>query len=661
MNNSAYRIRRTLSAFLVLVCLSITVQSQEINLVVDAKKPGVPVQPDMYGIFFEDINFGADGGLYAELVKNRSFDFTNAPLTGWTTYGLVEVRTDGGPFDRNPHYVRLTNKWDLLTGTGLINEGFRGIGIKKDESYRFSVYARTPDDKPMPIKIELIDSKNNPVGKAEITVADKAWKKYTAVIKAGVTESHAKLNIMTMKEGVVDLEHISLFPSQTWKNRENGLRQDIAQTLADLKPGVLRFPGGCVVEGNNLATRYQWKNSVGQVENRPVNENRWNYEFKHKFFPDYFQSYGLGFYEFFLLAEDIGAAPLPVISCGFSCQFQRGREQVCSLDSLQPFIDDALDLIAFANEPATNKWGKLRSDMGHPESFNLKYLAVGNEQWGPLYHVYLEAFMKQIRKKYPDIKIIGTAGPSAGGEEFDRLWPQMKALKADLVDEHYYMPPQWFLENARRYDTYDRKGPKVFAGEYAAHTRPVKMNSFEAALAEAAFLTGIERNADVVYLATYAPLLAHVDAWQWNPDLIWFDNLRLVRSVNYYVQQLYSHNKGTNVLPLTRNGATLAGEDKLYGSAVIDANKKEIVVKLINTATEDRDIRLSIGNLGKDKTLSKQIKATVLTGDLNTENTLDNPDNIIPKDYELELKGNELLLNLKKQSFNVYRISFDGR
>ncbi len=661
MKNSADCMKRVLSSFLILFCLSITTWSQIINLTVDARKPGIPIQPDMYGIFFEDINFGADGGLYAELIKNRSFDFTNAPLTGWTTYGLVEVRTDGRPFERNPHYVRLTNKWELLTGTGLINEGFRGIGIKQDETYRFSVYARIPEGTTGQIKAEFIDSKNNPAGKAEIDISGKEWAKYTAEIKAGVTDAHARLNITIMKAGTIDLEHISLFPSQTWKNRENGLRQDIARALADLKPGVFRFPGGCIVEGNNLATRYQWKNSVGQVENRPVTENRWNYEFKHKFFPDYFQSYGLGFYELFLLAEDIGAEPLPVVSCGFSCQFQYGREQVCPLDSLQPYIDDALDLIAFANEPATNKWGKLRADMGHPEPFNLKYIAIGNEQWGPLYHTYLDAFMKQIRKKYPNIKIIGTSGPSSAGEEFERLWPQMKALKVDLVDEHYYMPPQWFLNNARRYDTYDRKGPKVFAGEYAAHTRPVKMNSFEAALAEAAFLTGVERNADVVQLATYAPLLAHVDAWQWNPDMIWFDNLRLVCSVNYWVQQLYCHNKGTNVLPLTRNGVTVAGEEQLYASSVIDTRKKEIIIKLVNTSADNRDIRIKIENPGRGSKLSKQVKATILTGDLKTENTLDNPDNIIPVDFQLELNGNELILNVKNHSFNVYRIDISDK
>jgi alpha-L-arabinofuranosidase len=632
--------------------------AQPVELVVNAKKPGAVIQPDMYGIFFEDINFGADGGLYAELVKNRSFDFTNTPLMGWATYGLVEVRKSGGPFERNPHYVRLTGRWSLLTGTGLINEGFRGIGIRKDETYRFSLYARTTGDAPQSILAELIDSRNDPVGNVKIEISGKEWKKYTGNIVGKVTDAHCRLNVKLLTFGEADIDHVSLFPAKTWKNRENGMREDIAQALADLNPGVFRFPGGCIVEGNDLATRYQWKNSVGQVENRPVNENRWNYEFKHKFFPDYFQSYGIGFYEYFLLAEDIGAEPLPVLSCGFSCQFQKGREQVVPLDSLQPYIDDALDLIEFANGAATSKWGKVRADMGHPEPFNMKYLAIGNEQWGPLYHVYLDAFMKQIRKKYPNIQIVGSSGPSASGKEFDRLWPQMKALKVDLVDEHYYMPPQWFLDNAKRYDTYDRKAPKVFAGEYAAHTQPVKKNSFEAALAEAAFLTGVERNADVVYLATYAPLLAHVDAWQWNPDLIWFDNLRMVRSVNYYVQQLYSRNKGTNVLPLTRNGQVVAGDEQLYASAVIDTQKKEYIIKLANTSAEKRDITIRIDNLAKDVKLKPEVLATVLTGDMQKENTLDEPMTTVPHDENLTVTGNTLSVSVKGQSFNVYRIKY---
>jgi alpha-L-arabinofuranosidase len=631
--------------------------AEPIQLSLNATKPTVAINPDMYGIFFEDINFGADGGLYAELVKNRSFDFSNAPLMGWSAYGLIEVRTDNPPFARNPHYVRLTGRRELLTGTGLINEGFaRGIGVCKDSRYRFSLYARAADGKPQRLMAELIDSHNNPAGRVDVEVEGAEWRRYQGEIVAKVSDAHCRLNLKLLSEGEADVEHISLFPSTTWKNRENGMRLDIAQALADLKPGVFRFPGGCIVEGNNLATRYQWKHSIGPVEDRPVNENRWNYEFKHKFFPDYFQSYGLGFFEFFLLAEDFGAAPLPVLSCGFSCQFQKGREQVVPLDSLQPYIDDALDLIEFANGAITTRWGKMRADMGHPKPFGLKYLAIGNEQWGEQYHLYLAAFMEQIRAKHPHIKIVGTAGPSASGKEFDRLWPQMKALKADLVDEHYYMPPQWFFDNARRYDSYDRKGPKVFAGEYAAHTRPVKINSFEAALAEAAFLTGVERNADVVQLATYAPLLAHIDAWQWNPDLIWFDNLRMVRSASYHVQLLYAHHKGTQVLPLTRNGQTLAGEDQLYASAVLDQPAGEIIIKIVNIADSARDCRISINVKGSLQEEVDLLRLTSPDNNMQLENTLDYPDAIIPQSVTVKVSGKVLEDVVWGKSFNVYRV-----
>ncbi len=650
--------RKLFLSFALLASISVCSVAQDYTFVVDAKKPGVPIQPDMYGIFFEDINFGADGGLYAELIKNRSFDFTNAPLTGWTTYGLVSVEDKGGPFERNPHYVRLTNKFELLTGTGLVNEGFKGIGIQEGEKYKFSLYARAYGDKPVKIFAEFIDSKSENRGRVEIEISGKEWKKYTGEITARTTDAHARLNVgMGNSYGTIDLEHISLFPAKTWKDREGGMRADIAQALADLHPGVFRFPGGCIVEGNDLATRYQWKNTIGPVENRPVNENRWNYEFKHRFFPDYFQSYGLGFFEYFQLCEDFGAQPLPVLSVGFSCQFQRGREQVVPLDSLQPYINDALDLIEFANGSATSKWGKIRADMGHPAPFNLKYLAVGNEQWGPLYHVYLKPFVEQIRKKYPNVKIIGSSGPDSEGAEFDRLWPQMKDLKVDLVDEHFYRSVDWFLKAATRYDNYDRKGPKVFAGEYACHTRPVKKNSFEAALAESAFLTGVERNADVVQLATYAPLLAHVDAWQWNPDLIWFDNLRMVKSVNYYVQQLYSHYKGTNVLPTKLNGDNITGQDGLYANAVIDLAKRQIIVKVANTSTAEKNVKIQLANL-KQRSLVKPVaEAILLKGDMDRENTLDEPSTTVPKASQVNLSGNDLDVKVAAQSFNVYVIT----
>ena len=435
--------------------ISLAATAQTHNMTVDVANPAATIQPTMYGVFFEDINFGADGGLYAELVKNRSFEFPQ-PFVGWTPFGDVTVMDENPAFDRNPHYVHVVNDGRLLRA-GLDNDGYRGIGIKNGKEYRFSVYARTSDSRPVKIAVELINSAgDNPV-KGELTVTGNKWEKYTLILKANYTDAHSRLRVLLPDKGTsVDMDHISLFPVDTWKNRENGLRADLAQAIYDLNPGVFRFPGGCIIEGNSLATRYQWKNSVGPVENRPLNENRWNYTFKHRAFPDYFQSLGLGFFEYFLFSEDIGAEPLPVVSCGLSCQYE--SNEVVPLDELEPYIQDALDLIEFANGDTTTVWGKVRAQMGHPEPFNLKMIGVGNEQWNKVYVERLEMFTKAIREKYPDIKIVGSSGPEADGEKFDYLWPEMKRVGVDLVDEHYYKEPNWFLANAGRYDSYDRKG-----------------------------------------------------------------------------------------------------------------------------------------------------------------------------------------------------------
>ncbi len=363
-----------------------------------------------------------------------------------------------------------------------------GSASGEGEKYDFSLYARTRSgDAPVKLRINLVDSRNDLYEQKEIEVSGKEWKKYTVVLTPGATEARSRLRITMVTKGIVDLEHISLFPQKTFNNRPNGMRADLAQALKELKPGVFRFPGGCIVEGTNKATRYQWKNTVGPVENRPININRWNYTFSHKKFPDYYQSCGLGFFEYFLLSEDIGAEPLPVLNCGLSCQYEnQDPNENCQVDKLQPYIDDALDLIEFANGSATSEWGKIRADMGHPAPFNLKLIAIGNEQWGPLYPERLELFVKAIRAKYPEIKIIGSSGPQSEGEDFDYLWPEMRRLKVDLVDEHFYRSPEWFLNGAKRYDSYDRQGPKVFAGEYACHSVN-RENSFLTALCEAAF------------------------------------------------------------------------------------------------------------------------------------------------------------------------------
>ena len=599
-------------------------------------KPGAPIQPTMYGIFFEDINFAADGGLYAELVKNRSFEFPQDALQGWKPFGRVEVRDDG-PFDRNPHYVRLSDPGHPHKWTGLDNEGFFGIGLQAGATYRFSVWARVPEGGSAVLRVEFVDTASD--GEQQfsvqerITVTSREWQQYEVLMTAAQTDPKATLRIFLQSRGVtVDLEHVSLFPTDTWKGHRNGMRKDLAQALADLHPGVFRFPGGCIVEGTDLATRYNWKNTVGPVENRPLNENRWEYTFPHRFYPDYFQSGGLGFFEFFQLSEEIGAEPLPILSCGLACQFQNDDPAAhVSVAELDPYIQDALDLIEFANGAPDTKWGALRAEMGHPAPFNLKFIGIGNEQWGPEYPERLEPFVKALRAAHPEIRIVGSSGPDSEGDKFDYLWPEMRRLGADLVDEHFYRPYEWFLSQGARYDNYDRKGPKVFAGEYACHARGRKRNHFYASLLEAAFMTGLERNADVVHMATYAPLFAHVEGWQWRPDLIWYDNLRSMRSASWHVQALYSEFRGERVLRTTVAGAPLCGaegQDGLFASAVLDGSR--VYVKVVNTSADPRPLTLRFTGLKKGVSAVPVQRVRFTTDKLFEDNTLDAPAQITP-------------------------------
>lgn len=630
---------------------------------VNTKKVGAKVQPTMYGIFFEDINYAADGGLYGELVKNRSFEFPDA-LMGWKAFGKFEVKNDG-PFERCPHYVVLGYSGHNDAATGLQNEGYFGIGIEKGEDYRFSVWAKAVSGDAT-VEVSLVDEstmdEHQEFATAKLKVSGNEWKKYELVLKPAKTVQKANLRLLLKGKNSVALEHVSLFPKHTFKDRDNGMRRDLAQALYDLHPGVFRFPGGCIVEGSSLEQRYQWKNSIGPVENRPLNGNRWLSTFNYRLFPDYYQSYGLGFYEYFLLSEDIGAEPLPVLNVGMACQYQNWNNPKAHVpvDSLQPYIQDCLDLIEFANGDVNTTWGKKRAEMGHPAPFNLKFLAVGNEQWDNLYYERLRPFVKAIKAKYPNIKLIGTSGPDSEGEMFDKGWKAMKELKADLVDEHFYRDEHWFLSHGLRYEGYDRKGPKVFAGEYACHGKGKKWNHFETSLYEAAFMTDLERNADVVDMATYAPLFAHVDGWQWRPDMIWYDNTRMFKTVSYYVQQMYACNKGTNVLPLTMNGKAVAGQegqDGLFASAVVDKQKGEVIVKVANTSDKTQEVTLNLNGMKGSRSASL---TTLQCDNMDAENTLDNPNKIRPVETTAtcESKKNATVLSdkLPAKSFRMYKI-----
>jgi len=631
-------------------------QPQAISII--ANKPVCDIQPTMWGVFFEDINFAADGGIYAELVKNRSFEFT-LPMMGWEQVrqngdGRVVPTFYSPANSNNPHYVRV--HVNAENGAfGLSNSGFRGMGIKDGNLYKFSVNAKMSEGSDLKMKVEILDSAGSLIGTTQPITFTTSWKKYQASIQASSTDAKAKLRIMFSGKGAADIDMVSLFPADTWKGRPGGMRKDIVQMIADLKPGFVRFPGGCIVEGRTLENRYQWKTTVGPVEERKLIINRWNMEMRNRQAPDYFQSFGLGFFEYFQLAEDMGAEPLPILNCGMSCQFNAG--EVVPLADLQPYIQDALDLIEFANGATTSVWGKVRASMGHPEPFNLKYIGVGNEQWEEQYIERYILFEKALMAKHPEIKIVSGSGPSASGAYFDYAWGELRKLNPSLIDEHYYMAPEWFLKNAERYDNYDRKGIRIFAGEYAAHGRegsaPESRNSWLSALTEAAFMTGLERNADVVNMASYAPLLAHVDAWQWRPDLIWFDNLKTIGTPNYYVQKMFSTHRGTQVIPALSAGKPLTGTDSLYASAVIDKSDSKIYIKIVNASGSAKSVLLNLEGASFSKT--GEIETLKAKG-LYEFNSVSNPENIIPVSKPLSVPGKKLTVSLDPSSVNVITI-----
>jgi len=628
---------------------------------INVAEPIAEIQPTMYGIFFEDINFAADGGLYAEMVKNRSFEF-EIPDIGWTQpesdkFSMNESSGFASIFkeqkeDKAIHFMRVISKSDK--GYRLTNSGFRGMGVKENNQYNFSIKVR-PQSGSGSIRVELVTEEGKSLGSTSIQPKGNNWQTYEASFTASGTAMKAQLNLWFEGKGVTDVDMVSLFPADTWKNRPKGLRADLVQLLADLEPGFLRFPGGCIVEGRTLDRRYQWKKTVGDIEEREALVNRWNTEFDHRPTPDYYQSFGLGFFEYFQLAEDLGAEALPILSCGMACQFNTG--ELVPMDELDPYVQDALDLIEFANGDTDTDWGKLRSEMGHPEPFNMKYIGVGNEQWGPEYITRYKEFESAIKSKYPDMIIVSGSGPFPDGEMFEYGWEQLKELGAEIVDEHYYRSPEWFLENADRYDSYDRNGPKVFAGEYAAQSvaiaSPDNKNNWQCALSEAAFMTGLERNAEVVQLTSYAPLFAHADAWQWTPDLIWFNNLESYGTPNYYVQKLYSNNRGTHVLSLEENDQPVIGNKGIYATAAKDEQNGELIVKIVNSTEKNQNIQLNV--LGVSGLNNGSL--TVLRKDqLDAENSFEQPDNISPTESEFATKGSDVSLEVAPLSLSVLRL-----
>ncbi|TQE34547.1 alpha-N-arabinofuranosidase [Streptomyces ipomoeae] len=515
-------------------------------ITVDPAAKGAKIDDTMYGVFFEDINRAADGGLYAELVQNRSFEYSTAdnrtytPLTSWTVDGTGTVLNDAGRLnERNRDYL------SLGAGSAVTNAGYNtGIRVEEGKKYDFSVWARAENGTTLTVTLKDADGT---LAEARQVAVKGGWAKYRATFTATRTSSNGRLAVASSEAAALD--EVSLFPRDTYKGRKNGLRKDLAEKIAALHPGFVRFPGGCLVntgsmkdysEASNWERKrsFQWKDTIGPVEQRATNANFWGYN----------QSYGLGYYEYFQFSEDIGAMPLPVVPALVTgCGQNKATDDEALL---QRHIQDTLDLIEFANGPVTSKWGKVRARMGHPRPFHLTHLEVGNEENLPNeFFARFQKFRAAIEAEYPDITVISNSGPDDTGTTFDTAWKLNREANVDMVDEHYYNSPQWFLQNNDRYDAYDRGGPKVFLGEYASLG-----NAFKNALAEAAFMTGLERNADVVKLASYAPLLANEDYVQWNPDMIWFNNHASWGSANYEMQKLFMNNVGDRVVPSTATG-----------------------------------------------------------------------------------------------------------
>ena len=669
-------------------------------------KAAHPISPDMIGLFFEDINFAADGGLYAELIENRSFEAVKSKgkdhnyilrednLYAWSSIDgddtCLEISMNQPISSNNPHYLRFTSKKD---GQGFKNKAYDGISLKKNLKYNISFYAREvqyPEGKILvkvtkegktyaETTIDFNNGKNPPKDWYTGIIADcdmLDWALYKGELTANDDIQGADFEIILTKKGSVEFDLISMIPEDAIAGI---FRKDLFNALKDIHPGFIRFPGGCIIEGTSLMRRYQWKNTVGPLKDRKINTNLWALRGGNTLggneMPDchYMQSYGLGFYEFFLLCELLSSEkrvckPLPVLNIGLACQFR--TYEVVPIDSpeFNNYIQDALDLIEFANGPVDSKWGKLRAEMGHPESFKMDMIAIGNEQWeskrvdlAPRY----VAFEKAIHEKYPEIKCLGTAGPWVKHELYDKAWElyreKIKTNKTFTyaVDEHYYVAPEWLYENVVFYDNYPRD-VGVFAGEYAAHDKNLS-NSVEAAMSEAAMMTGYERNGDVVKLASYAPLFNRIGHSQWTPDLIWFDADKVVLTPSYYVQKIFSDYSGNEALELDGQEKGLR-EKKLYISALKNGENK--IVKIVNGGDEEQTLVIN----GEDgKCLEGEVEIAKLMAKSGTAKKIVATDTIGPesgnKSISPELMTNKELCDKRapeEVSYTIEKVKFEG-
>jgi alpha-L-arabinofuranosidase len=525
----------------------------------------------------------------------------------------------------NPHYIVLEvehvgheTNYTGQAGVGLKNPGFNGMAVKAGERYNVSMFARQLGDHPMTFSVSLQTSKGKILAETTFSVLSPEWKQYKASLVSATGCDTANLVVLATNAGKVALDMISLFPEKTFKNRPNGMRADLAQMLADMKPRFIRFPGGCLSHGDGLGNMYRWKNTVGPLEQRKEQRNIWGYN----------QTAGLGFYEYFQFCEDIGAKPLPVLPAAVSCQNSGGTWQVggtgqkaLPMSEMKEYIQEIFDLIDWANGPMTSVWGAKRAAAGHPLPFNLEYVGIGNEdKITPEFEERFKMIFEAVKARHPGITVVGTVGPAPGGEDFDKGWKLADELKVPIVDEHYYTSPEWFIQNQHRYDSYKRNVTQVYLGEYASWG-----NKLRNAIAEAAYMTSLERNGDIVRMASYAPLFAKKDFTQWKTDMIFFDNTRIGLTPNYYVQKMFSANQGDSYFDKVINKDEK--DINLAASCVQDSKTGDIILKMVNFGNTPKSMKINLGQFGS---IASQAEQTVLCGDADAENTLDNPIKVVP-------------------------------
>ncbi|PZR24927.1 MAG: alpha-L-arabinofuranosidase [Citrobacter freundii] len=578
-----------------------------------------PISSMLTGVFFEDINYSADGGLYAELIQNRDFEYALTDKEGrdknwnnstaWSATGELSFLIDSvsPAHTNNPHYAVLKT-----TGKGaLINTGFDGIAVKKGESYRFNVLLKRLDKTSGALTVRLVTAGGETIAQTSVKNISHNWKKYPATLVAAATVADCRLELEPQSASSLAVDMVSLFPAKTFKGRANGLRPDLAQAIADIRPKFVRFPGGCVAHGDGLGNIYRWKNTIGPLEARVPQRNLWGYH----------QTAGLGYFEYFQYCEDIGAEPVPVVAAGVPCQNSGvgggGQQGGIPMAQMDEYVQDVLDLIEYANGDSKTKWGKIRAETGHPAPFNLKYIGIGNEDL--ITDVFEERYLmicRAVKAKYPAITVIGTVGPFFEGTDYREGWAIATREKIDMVDEHYYQTPGWFINNQDFYDSYDRSKSKVYLGEYAS-----RGTALYNALAEAAYLTALERNGDIVTMASYAPLLAKENHTQWNPDLVYFNNTEVKPTIGYEVQKLYGNNSGDIYLPatITNNAKEEAARKRVAASVVKDTKTGDLIIKLVNLLPVETSLSIDLAGLNIFSQQAKIIRLKGKPGDKKAE------------------------------------------